>query len=124
MILVPEATLAPAARGRERGEKRTWKSSAVRGPPSCSSRAWRFAEARSRSTSSRFRKEPGSGFVWDQDGHIVTNFHVTQQGDAFSVTLADQSEWEAKVAGAAPDKDVAVLPDQGAAREAAAARAR
>jgi S1-C subfamily serine protease len=40
---------------------------------------------------------------------VVTNFHVTQQGDAFSVTLADQSEWEATVAGAAPDKDVAVL---------------
>jgi S1-C subfamily serine protease len=51
----------------------------------------------------------GSGFVWDQRGHIVTNFHVIQEGDAFSVTLADQSEWEAKVAGVAPDKDLAVL---------------
>jgi S1-C subfamily serine protease len=51
----------------------------------------------------------GSGFVWDQDGHIVTNFHVIQEGDAFAVTLADQSEWEAKVVGAAPDKDLAVL---------------
>jgi S1-C subfamily serine protease len=51
----------------------------------------------------------GSGFVWDQRGHIVTNFHVIQQGDAFSVTLADQSEWEAKVAGVAPEKDLAVL---------------
>ena len=51
----------------------------------------------------------GSGFVWDRQGHIVTNFHVIQEGDAFSVTLADQSEWEAKVVGAAPDKDLAVL---------------
>jgi S1-C subfamily serine protease len=25
----------------------------------------------------------GSGFVWDRDGHIVTNFHVIQQGDTF-----------------------------------------
>jgi S1-C subfamily serine protease len=51
----------------------------------------------------------GSGFVWDRDGHIVTNFHVIQEGDAFSVTLADQSEWEARVVGAAPEKDLAVL---------------
>jgi S1-C subfamily serine protease len=51
----------------------------------------------------------GSGFVWDREGHVVTNFHVIQQGDAFSVTLADQSEWEARVAGAAPEKDLAVL---------------
>jgi S1-C subfamily serine protease len=51
----------------------------------------------------------GSGFVWDRQGHIVTNFHVVQQGDRFAVTLGDGSEWEAKVAGAAPDKDVAVL---------------
>jgi S1-C subfamily serine protease len=51
----------------------------------------------------------GSGFVWDTQGHIVTNFHVIQEGDAFSVTLADQSEFEAKVVGAAPDKDIAVL---------------
>jgi S1-C subfamily serine protease len=51
----------------------------------------------------------GSGFVWDRRGHIVTNFHVIQEGDAFAVTLSDQSEWEAKVAGAAPAKDVAVL---------------
>jgi S1-C subfamily serine protease len=51
----------------------------------------------------------GSGFVWDRDGHIVTNFHVIQQGDAFSVTLSDQSEWEARVVGSAPEKDLAVL---------------
>ena len=51
----------------------------------------------------------GSGFVWDRQGHIVTNFHVVQEGDAFSVTLSDQSEWEGKVVGIAPDKDVAVI---------------
>jgi S1-C subfamily serine protease len=51
----------------------------------------------------------GSGFVWDREGHVVTNFHVIQQGDAFSVTLADQSEWEARVIGASPEKDLAVL---------------
>ena len=51
----------------------------------------------------------GSGFVWDREGHVITNFHVVKDGDAFSVTLADQSEWEARVVGIAPDKDLAVL---------------
>jgi S1-C subfamily serine protease len=51
----------------------------------------------------------GSGFVWDDRGHIVTNFHVIQGADAARVTLADQSSWEAKLVGAAPEKDLAVL---------------
>ena len=51
----------------------------------------------------------GSGFVWDSEGHIVTNFHVIEGGSSFSVTLADQSSWEATVTGVAPDKDLAVI---------------
>jgi len=51
----------------------------------------------------------GSGFVWDDQGHIVTNFHVIAQGSIFQVALADQSEWEATVIGKAPEKDLAVL---------------
>ena len=51
----------------------------------------------------------GSGFVWDRKGHIVTNFHVIEEGNAFQVTLADQSAWEAQVVGTAPYKDLAVL---------------
>lgn len=51
----------------------------------------------------------GSGFVWDDQGHIVTNFHVIAQGSIFQVALADQSEWEATVVGKAPEKDLAVL---------------
>jgi S1-C subfamily serine protease len=51
----------------------------------------------------------GSGFVWDRDGHVVTNFHVISEGQRFQVTLADQSEWDAEVVGTAPDKDLAVL---------------
>ena len=51
----------------------------------------------------------GSGFIWDKQGHLVTNFHVVEGGDRFSVTLSDQSEWPAKVIGVAPDKDLAVL---------------
>jgi S1-C subfamily serine protease len=51
----------------------------------------------------------GSGFVWDVHGHIVTNYHVVSGGDLFRVTLADGSQWEARVIGAAPSKDLAVL---------------
>jgi S1-C subfamily serine protease len=51
----------------------------------------------------------GSGFVWDRQGHIITNFHVISGADAAKVTLADQSTWNAKLVGAAPEKDLAVL---------------
>src|SRR5258706_2660466 len=51
----------------------------------------------------------GSGFVWDQDGHIVTNFHVVQEGDRANVTLNDGSTYPAQIVGTAPDKDIAVL---------------
>jgi S1-C subfamily serine protease len=51
----------------------------------------------------------GSGFVWDEHGHVVTNYHVVQGGDAFQVTLADQSTWSAVPIGGAPEKDLAVL---------------
>lgn len=51
----------------------------------------------------------GSGFVWDEAGHVVTNFHVIQGADAARVTLADQSTWRAKLVGVYPDRDLAVL---------------
>ena len=51
----------------------------------------------------------GSGFVWDANGHIVTNFHVVQGGDAFLVTLRDQTQLEAQIVGVEPRKDIAVL---------------
>lgn len=51
----------------------------------------------------------GSGFVWDREGHVVTNFHVIQRADALQVTLSDGSTWEARLVGGAPEKDLAVL---------------
>ena len=51
----------------------------------------------------------GSGFIWDRNGNIITNFHVIQEADAAQVTLGDQSTWKARVVGVAPDKDLAVL---------------
>ncbi len=51
----------------------------------------------------------GSGFVWDEQGHVVTNYHVVQGGETARVTLADGSTYDGKVLGAAPDKDLAVV---------------
>ncbi len=51
----------------------------------------------------------GSGFLWDTEGHVVTNFHVIQDADELEVTLSDHSTHRATVVGRAPDKDLAVL---------------
>ena len=50
----------------------------------------------------------GSGFVWDDDGHIVTNYHVVQSGRSAEVTLGEAA-YEATLVGVAPDNDLAVL---------------
>ena len=54
-------------------------------------------------------KGTGTGFMWDNKGHIVTNYHVIEGGDKLSVTLYDQSNYEAQVVGVWQDKDLAVL---------------
>ncbi|XP_022884036.1 protease Do-like 1, chloroplastic [Olea europaea var. sylvestris] len=51
----------------------------------------------------------GSGFIWDAQGHVVTNYHVIRGSSYLKVTLADQSTYDAKVVGFDQDKDVAVL---------------
>jgi S1-C subfamily serine protease len=54
----------------------------------------------------------GTGFVWNKQGHIVTNFHVIYGADAIKVTLANRTEYQAKLVGADPDHDLAVLQIQ------------
>ncbi|WP_243335621.1 S1C family serine protease [Mesoterricola sediminis] len=51
----------------------------------------------------------GSGFIWDAEGHIVTNFHVIQDAQEVEAALADGSRHKARVIGVAPEKDLAVL---------------
>jgi S1-C subfamily serine protease len=55
----------------------------------------------------------GSGFVWDDQGHIITNYHVVQsvleQGRSCKVTFKDESTYDAQLIGVAKDKDLAVL---------------
>lgn len=55
-------------------------------------------------------KGEGTGFVWDQEGHIVTNFHVVQGGSKFTVNFhKDKKAYKAKLVGVEPSKDIAVL---------------
>ena len=51
----------------------------------------------------------GTGFIWNQEGYIVTNFHVIQQANVVTVTLQDGTSYEAVPVGSDPDKDLAVL---------------
>ncbi|HXY38433.1 MAG TPA: trypsin-like peptidase domain-containing protein [Vicinamibacteria bacterium] len=50
----------------------------------------------------------GSGFVWDEQGHVVTNYHMVQDADSAKVTLG-HDDYPARVVGAARDQDLAVL---------------
>lgn len=51
----------------------------------------------------------GSGFVWDREGHVVTNYHVLARAREWQVTIADGTTWNAELVGVAPEKDLAVL---------------
>lgn len=51
----------------------------------------------------------GTGFVWNEEGYIVTNYHVVLQADRVTVTLQDGTSYAATAVGVDPDKDLAVL---------------
>ncbi len=59
----------------------------------------------------------GSGFIWDNRGHIITNYHVIEDGDLFNITLPNQEEVQAKLVGIEPKKDLAVLKIEGNLKE-------
>jgi S1-C subfamily serine protease len=51
----------------------------------------------------------GSGFVWDDAGHVITNYHVIQNASEATVKLADGRDYKAALVGASPAHDIAVL---------------
>ena len=57
----------------------------------------------------RVQDGTGSGFLWDSEGHVVTNYHVIQNADVAQVTLYDQTTWPASLVGKDPEMDLAVL---------------
>ncbi len=56
-----------------------------------------------------FNRGSGSGFVWDEQGHIVTNNHVVEGATDIEVTFADDTAYEAEIIGTDPDSDLAVI---------------
>jgi S1-C subfamily serine protease len=52
----------------------------------------------------------GSGFVWDKNGYVVSNYHVVDGGDSFIISFkGDKKQYRAKFVGGDPKKDIAVL---------------
>jgi S1-C subfamily serine protease len=51
----------------------------------------------------------GSGFVYDEKGHIVTNYHVIEDAEELSVALADGQTYPAEIVGQDPTNDLAVI---------------
>lgn len=54
-------------------------------------------------------KGTGSGFIWDDLGHVVTNFHVIEDASEAEVRLNDGRSYKAVLVGASPMHDLAVL---------------
>ena len=55
------------------------------------------------------QKSAGSGFVWDKEGHIITNNHVIEGAESIRVAFADGTSVSAEVVGADASSDLAVL---------------
>jgi 2-alkenal reductase len=64
---------------------------------------------RSSSTSQALPESQGSGFVWDTEGHIITNDHVVRGADELQVTFWDGVVLPAELIGTDPDSDLAVI---------------
>lgn len=55
------------------------------------------------------RDGEGSGFLWDKEGHIITNFHVIYAAKGIVVSLQNGASYHADIVGAEPRKDIAIL---------------
>lgn len=51
----------------------------------------------------------GTGFIWDESGLIVTNFHVVQGANKITIELQSNKSYQATIVGSAPEKDIALL---------------
>jgi len=51
----------------------------------------------------------GSGFIWDDAGHVITNFHVIENASEAIVRLSDGRDYQAALVGTSPAHDIAVL---------------
>ncbi len=56
-----------------------------------------------------FSRASGSGFVWDNQGHVVTNRHVVESAERILVVFSDGSQSDAEIVGMDADSDLAVI---------------
>lgn len=59
------------------------------------------------------QQSEGTGMILDRQGHVLTNYHVVAEVDRIKVQLADKRSFDAKILGADPKSDVAVLELKG-----------
>ena len=59
------------------------------------------------------QKGAGSGFLYDDAGHVVTNYHVIQNAKTITVSLGEDQVYEAEIIGSDPLTDIAVLEIKG-----------
>jgi len=64
-----------------------------------------------------FESRLGSGFIYDDNGHIITNYHVVGSGNKLDVTFPDGSVYSASLIGSDPSADIAVLYVEGVSKE-------
>jgi len=105
--LPPVAPLSPNARIED--EKNTISVFREMAPATVFVTQLRVVVDYSAGTAEEVPAGSGSGFVWDDNGHIVTNFHVVDGARSLTVTFQNQQTFPAKVIGVEPRKDVAVL---------------
>ncbi len=60
-------------------------------------------------TTAEVPRGTGTGFIWDDAGHVITNYHVVGGADSVQVVLHDQMSYEAEFVGYSPSHDLAVL---------------
>ena len=58
---------------------------------------------------SRSGNSSGSGVIFSEDGYVVTNYHVIENGESYTVLLADERSQPARLVGSDPTSDLAVL---------------
>ena len=58
---------------------------------------------------SRSGSSSGSGVIFSEDGYVVTNYHVIENGESYTVLLADERSQPARLVGSDPTSDLAVL---------------
>ncbi len=73
----------------------------------------RFGRREGRPGPRRFGMSQGSGFFVSEDGYLVTNHHVVENGEEFTVVMDNGDELDAKLVGADSRTDLAVLKVEG-----------